>query len=194
MAEQSPQWMGKLRYLLYEDQIVERDACNLGDQKGMLFQSKPEKDGFSRNPYIAKMQEWERIFAHRRHPMLARYKIYRGKRPNEDPLPTGTRQDTQYRTHHPLAPTQAMVEMYLNAPSDDAWQTFAAEYLALIEERFNRDRAQFDQLAKLAAEHEVFLGCSCPTQKNPRVDHCHTWLALQFMKLKYPQLGVRFAG
>jgi hypothetical protein len=36
----------------------------------------------------------------------------------------------------------------------------------------------------------VYLGCSCPSRANPDVQRCHTVLALQFMKKKYPKLRV----
>jgi hypothetical protein len=122
--------------------------------------------------------------------MLARYKMYRGRRPPSDPLPRGKRQDTRWRSSHPLRPTEEMVNAYLGAPSDKAWRTLRTAYLALLERRFREDRAAFDELAQLARDEDVFLGCSCPTQKNPRVDRCHTFLALQFMKRKYPDLRV----
>jgi hypothetical protein len=65
--------------------------------------------------------------------------------------------------------------------------------LALLEKRYPEDRAAFDELAAVAAENDVFLGCSCPTNKNPEPGHCHTYLGLQFMKAKYPGLDVRTA-
>ena len=39
---------------------------------------------------------------------------------------------------------------------------------------------------------EVYLGCSCPTKKNPNVNHCHTVLALRFMSEHYPALDIVF--
>ena len=57
--------------------------------------------------------------------------------------------------------------------------------------RYQDDQAAFDALAALAAENSVFLGCSCPTKKNPVVGQCHTFLGLQFMKAKYPGLDAR---
>jgi len=124
--------------------------------------------------------------------MLARYKIYRGKRPPADPQPVGIRQDTRWRTRHPLHPTQDIVERYLASPTEEAWRAFRAAYLNLLDKRFSGDRESFDRLADLARANNVFIGCSCPTEKNPRVDHCHTWLALEFMKHKYPDLTVDF--
>lgn len=123
--------------------------------------------------------------------MLARYRIHRGKRPPDDPLPEGVRQDTRRHTKHPLRPSRDMVEEYLAEPTESAWRRFEQEYLALLEERFASDRGPFDHLADLARKQDVFLGCSCPTKKNPRVDHCHTYPALQFMMRKYPDLDVR---
>jgi hypothetical protein len=43
----------------------------------------------------------------------------------------------------------------------------------------------------MAQFHDVWLGCNCPTAKNPDVRRCHTVLALQFMKERYPALEVR---
>ena len=123
--------------------------------------------------------------------MLARYKMYRGPRPRWDPLPNGIRRDTRCHTKHPLRPTRAIVRDFLESPSETTWRGFLSAYMAWLEDRFLEDRSPFDELAALAADHDVFLGCSCPTQKNPRVDHCHTYLALQFMKYEYPDLDVR---
>jgi hypothetical protein len=83
-----------------------------------------------------------------------------------------------------------MVRGFLQAPDLPAWQRFEREYLALLEERFASDRRSFEVLAELAQVGHVFLGCSCPTSKNPDVWHCHTVLALQFMKRKFPDLTV----
>ncbi len=84
-----------------------------------------------------------------------------------------------------------MVKAYLAAPSDDAWTRFARRYRALLDERFRDERAPFDELARLAGEEDVYLGCSCPTKANPDVRHCHTWLALEWMRARYPELEVR---
>lgn len=124
--------------------------------------------------------------------MLARYRMYRGKRPPADPLPRGTRMDTRWHTSHPLRPTEALATHYLAAPGDKTWRAFRTAYLALLKQRFRADRAAFDELARQAREADVFLGCSCPTQKNPRVDRCHTYVALQFMQRTYPDLQVEF--
>ena len=123
--------------------------------------------------------------------MLARYKMYRGPRPPWDPLPDGIRQDTRCHTKHLLRPARSMVEAFLASPSESTWRTFLCAYMALLEDRFLEDRSAFDELAALAKDHDVFLGCSCPTKKNPHVNHCHTYLALQLMKWEYPDLDVR---
>ncbi len=125
--------------------------------------------------------------------MLSRYTIYRGARPPSDPLPDGIRQDIRWRsTRHPLHPPEQIVKQYLEAPGAKAWQALRRAYLAELTRRFREDRTPFDELAALAKDSDVFLGCNCPTKKNPRVDHCHTWLALEFMKKKYPKLKVVF--
>ena len=125
--------------------------------------------------------------------MLGRYKIYRGKRDQADPLPKGLRQDARWRrTKHPLHPAKAMVKEFLAAPTSTAWRAFRKAYWDELEHRYRKDSAPFDRLADLADETDVFLGCSCPTKANPRVDHCHTFVALEFMKSKYPDLQVQF--
>jgi uncharacterized protein YeaO (DUF488 family) len=126
--------------------------------------------------------------------MLTRYKIYRGRRPLDDRLPEGIRQDTRRHTRHCLRPKKEIVDAYLASPSDAAWREFQDAYLALLEDRYREDQAAFDALAELASENDVFLGCSCPTNKNPEVGRCHTYLGLQFMKDKYPYLDVRIPG
>jgi hypothetical protein len=106
-------------------------------------------------------------------------------------LPRGIRQDTRKHTRHVLRPTAALVRDYLAAPSDAAWRRYAKAYRTLIAERFREDRSAFDELAALARTEDVYLGCSCPTKHNPDVRHCHTWLALEFMRAHYPDLDVR---
>jgi len=122
--------------------------------------------------------------------MLSRYTIYRRRPANAGPLPDGIRKDTRFRTKHILRPTENIVEAYLAAPTDAAWRKFEREYLAVLEKRFREDRTAFDELAKLAKDNSVFLGCNCPTQKNPVPGRCHTYLALGFMKKKYRKLKV----
>lgn len=123
--------------------------------------------------------------------MLTRYKMHRGPPPPDGSLPKGIRQDTRWRTKHPLRPIEGIVREFLAAPDEQTWRRFRAAYLDLLKRRFGEDWVPFDNLAKLAKANDVYLGCSCPTKLNPRVDHCHTFLALQFMKRKYPSLPVR---
>ena len=122
--------------------------------------------------------------------MLSRYTMYRRRPANAGPLPNGIRQDTRYRTTHILRPSEDIVQAHLAGPSDAAWRTFQREYLALLEKRFREDRTPFDELADLAVGNDVFLGCNCPTQKNPIPGRCHTHLALEFMRKKYRSLPI----
>lgn len=124
--------------------------------------------------------------------MLARYRMHRGRRPVDDPLPEGIRKDTRHRTRHCLRPSKELVERYLRAPSDAAWAAFEQDYLELVAARFAADRSEFDALAALARERDVYLGCSCPTRKNPDVRRCHTYLGLRFMERTYPELQVEY--
>src|SRR5262249_51452086 len=112
--------------------------------------------------------------------MLSRYKIYRGKRPPENPVPKGIRQDSRWRTRHPLRPTKELVDQFLVEPTDNAWRRFTKDYMAEIERRFAKDRTPYDKLAQLAQKNDVYFGCSCPTKANPIPGHCHTFLALRF--------------
>lgn len=118
--------------------------------------------------------------------------MYRGKRPPGDPLPRGVRQDTRKHTRHCLRPTAEMVRSYLNDSAAYPWREFKADYLKLLRERYTADRRPFDELAKLAKETDVFIGCSCPTKKNPDVSRCHTVLALEFMRDRYKKVKVAF--
>jgi hypothetical protein len=86
-----------------------------------------------------------------------------------------------------------MAKTYLASPDERAWRAFGKAYRALLEDRYRNDRTPFDELAQLAQDNDVFIGCNCPTKANPRVDRCHTFLALEFMKGKYPRLRVVFA-
>lgn len=122
--------------------------------------------------------------------MLARYQIVRGKRDPSDPLPEGHRMDTRKHTQHVLRPESDQVEALLADLSDAAFKRFASAYHKLLDARFKTERARFDELAELAKTEDVYLGCNCPTAKNPDVNHCHTVLALHFMKKKYPKLRV----
>jgi len=93
--------------------------------------------------------------------------IYRRRPADAGPLPSGIRQDTRYRTSHVLRPTEDIVDAYLSDPTDAAWRKFRREYLALLEERFRADREPFDELARLAASKDVFLGCNCQRRRTP---------------------------
>lgn len=127
--------------------------------------------------------------------MLTRYKIgYMVKIPPDAPEagPNAVRQDTRKHTNHCLRPSQEMVERYLDEDSDYQWEQFERDYGQLLADRFDEDRHPFDELAQLAEHKEVFLGCSCPTKKNPDPTHCHTHLALRFMAQRYPALPVEF--
>jgi hypothetical protein len=123
--------------------------------------------------------------------MLGRYTIVRGAPASS--YPAAIRQDTRKHTGHVLRPTPELVASVLGKDaSPDAWGAYPARYRALLEERFTADRKPFDRIALLARFHDVLLGCSCPTAKNPDVSRCHTVLALAFMKERYPELDVRF--
>lgn len=122
--------------------------------------------------------------------MLARYRIVRGKRDPKDPLPAGRRLDVRKHTHHVLAPDAKDVEAFLENPTERAARQFTTAYRSLLERRFAEDRAPFDALARDASESDVYIGCNCPTRLNPDVSHCHTFMALKFMKKKYPKLRV----
>lgn len=123
--------------------------------------------------------------------MLARYRIVRGRRPPGDALPDGVRVDIRKHTRHVLAPKPEMVERFLAAVDDEAWGRFKREYLELLEKRFADDPAPFVDLANQAGTADVYLGCNCPTAKNPDVNHCHTVLALEFMRSRFAGLPVR---
>jgi hypothetical protein len=124
--------------------------------------------------------------------MLARYQIVRGKRPPGSPLPDGVRIDARKHTRSILSPEPKSVAAYLADPSSAAFRRFSSEYHHLLAARFRERRAEFDELAATAASSDVYIGCNCPTKANPDVNHCHTVLALQFMKKKYPKLKVAF--
>jgi hypothetical protein len=116
--------------------------------------------------------------------------MHRGKRPTGDPLPDGVRQDTRKHTRHALRPDGEQVSAYLRNPDDEAWSRFRSAYLDVLERRFAEDPAPFDALARQASDENVWLGCSCPTKKNPDVRRCHTVLALGFMGDRYPELSI----
>lgn len=123
--------------------------------------------------------------------MLGRYRIVRGARPPDDPLPAGVRQDTRKHTRHFLRPEAEEVKRLLADPSAKAFERFRAAYLHALQARFRQDRSPFDALHELARSSDVFLGCNCPTKQQPDVRHCHTYLALGFFHERYPDLDVR---
>lgn len=124
--------------------------------------------------------------------MIGRYRIVRGARPADDPLPQGLRQDTRKHTRHVLRPSAELVARFLGQPSEAGFAAFRAGYLHLLEERFRGDRAAFDALRDQASGSDVFLGCNCPTTKQPDVRRCHTYLALGFLAQHYPELKVQW--
>jgi hypothetical protein len=123
--------------------------------------------------------------------MLARYRIVRGVRDKADPLPDGVRQDTRKHTRHVLRPTAELVLLLLNDSSSEAFERFARGYRELLEQRFTIERERFDGLAALAQRENLYLGCNCPTARQPQLGRCHTVLALEFMRRHYPGLVVR---
>jgi hypothetical protein len=121
--------------------------------------------------------------------MLGRYSIVRGMPASA--LPQGTRQDTRKHTRHVLRPTEALVEAYLGQLDDDeAFARFREAYLDVLETRWRESTTPFETLAREAERADVWLGCNCPTAKNPNVLRCHTTLALAFMKARFPELPV----
>ena len=120
--------------------------------------------------------------------MLARYQMKRGAPASE--LPTGVRQDTRKHTRHILRPEREDVAAVLAGTL--SWDAFAERYRATVRKRLDSDPTAFDSLAERARAEHIFLGCSCPTKKVPDVRRCHTWLALELMAERYPDLEVRF--
>jgi uncharacterized protein YeaO (DUF488 family) len=123
--------------------------------------------------------------------MLARYRIVRGARDDDDPLPDGVRQDTRKHTKHILRPSTDLVMLLLDDSNEETFERFARGYRELLEQRFARERERFDALAELARRDNVYLGCNCPTARQPEVRRCHTVLALAFMRRHYPALVIR---
>lgn len=99
--------------------------------------------------------------------------------------------DTRKHTNHVLRPDGERVREFLAAPDGADWRAFAADYEALLAARFAADRAPFDAIAAAARAGDVWLGCNCPTAKQPDVNRCHTALALRFLRRRYPDLDVR---
>lgn len=89
-----------------------------------------------------------------------------------------------------LSPEPDAVVAFLADPSPDGFRSFRARYEKLLERRFLERRTEFDELAASASKTDVYIGCSCPTKANPDVRHCHTFLALRFMKKHYRKLKV----
>jgi hypothetical protein len=96
--------------------------------------------------------------------MLARYTIYRRRPKDVSPLPTGIRQDTRWRTKHILRPTEEIVDRFLADPTEEAWLRFRDSYRELLLTSYQEDPSPFEALADLAADEDVFIGCSCPTK------------------------------
>lgn len=122
--------------------------------------------------------------------MLARYRIVRGARAPGDPLPEGVRQDTRKHTAHLLRPTEALVAGLLQDDSEASYARFSRSYRELLEQRYDAERTRFDELAALARRSDVYLGCNCPTRRQPDVRRCHTVIALRFLRERYPDLHV----
>jgi uncharacterized protein YeaO (DUF488 family) len=99
--------------------------------------------------------------------------------------------DVRKHTRHVLRPDAESVQRFLANPTDAEFRRFAEHYERTLEQRFRKERPRFDELADLAEQSDVYLGCNCPTRTNPDVRHCHTVLALAFMKKKYPKLHVQ---
>ena len=123
--------------------------------------------------------------------MISRYKIYRGKRPAQDPLPDGIRQDTRKHTSHVLAPETKMVFRALADSTAAGWARFEKAYVELLESRYKSNRDAFAELVKLSESNDVYIGCNCPTQAQPDVMRCHTVVALRFLRKKFRGLDVR---
>ena len=128
--------------------------------------------------------------------MITRYQIRRGQPLSalDARVQAGQREDTRKHTRHCLRPDAEAVRAFLAAPADQieqAFATFADNYRTLLAKRLASDPTPFDALAERARSGDVFLGCNCPTAANPRVDRCHTWLALEFLAQHYEDLDVQ---
>lgn len=122
--------------------------------------------------------------------VLTRYQIVRGKPVSA--LPQGRRVDIRKHVRHVLSPQPEAVTAFLAQPTEAAYVAFARSYTTLLTTRFCASREAFDALAELARQQDVYLGCNCPTAKNPDVMRCHTVLALRFMQAHYPSLDIRY--
>lgn len=104
----------------------------------------------------------------------------------------GTRVDIRKHTKHVLRPDPKLVEAFLRSPSDErAAARFANAYRRSLQERFAADSSAFEALADAAREGDVYLGCSCPTKRQPDVMRCHTVLALRFFAEHFDDIDVR---
>jgi uncharacterized protein YeaO (DUF488 family) len=124
--------------------------------------------------------------------VLARYRIERGKALADMPraVREGRREDTRKHTRHCLRPSAELVARVDADSSKREWAAFARAYRALLQERAERDPRPFDELYERAKRGDVFIGCSCPSAKNPDVMRCHTVAALRFMRERYRDLRV----
>jgi len=124
--------------------------------------------------------------------MLARYHIERGRALADMPkaVREGHREDTRKHTRHCLRPTPELVASVDAESPKSVWADYARDYEALLEHRFAQDRRPFDALHERAKHADVYIGCSCPSAKNPDVQRCHTVAALKFMKARYRDLRV----
>ena len=98
--------------------------------------------------------------------------------------------DTRKHTNHLLRPDTDMVAAFL-ADLDGGWPAFREAYRAVLEARYRGDPAAFAALAARARAADVYLGCNCPTKKQPDVMRCHTVLALKFMQARFDDITVR---
>jgi hypothetical protein len=89
-----------------------------------------------------------------------------------------------------LRPTPELVTRFLEDPSERGFRNFRRDYLALLRERWKTERNAFDALASRATAGDVFIGCNCPTHRQPDVLRCHTSIALEFIASHYPKLSV----
>jgi hypothetical protein len=78
---------------------------------------------------------------------------------------------------------------FLNRPIRRGW-SFALRIWLCFRSDLTPTTLHFDELVALATENDVYLGCNCPTKKNPIVGRCHTYLALEFMQKKFPRLKI----
>ncbi len=71
-------------------------------------------------------------------------------------------------------------------------ERFSIELLPVFGRALASRPRHLRRTSALATDEDVFLGCNCPTAKNPDVQRCHTVLALKFMQERYPALEVAF--